>query len=193
MSVFTRDRQSRWEKEGGYVYTRFIFFGPEVWEPATFQFRAWFEGRHYDGSKRFSESEFERLARRQRDDPYLICCHARQVYFWWFADRIWNTRTALTDAEKVRGMLLELMREAAEQKAASAPGVATASTLGFDPWDMLDIPRGSGEEAIKQAYYKQLSLYHPDKVAHLGTELQSVAERRTRSINQAYEALTQRA
>jgi DnaJ-domain-containing protein 1 len=31
--------------------------------------------------------------------------------------------------------------------------------------------------------------YHPDKVAHLGVELQELAQRQTQAINRAYEEL----
>ncbi|HLP14804.1 MAG TPA: J domain-containing protein [Bacteroidota bacterium] len=40
---------------------------------------------------------------------------------------------------------------------------------------------------IKYAYREQASLYHPDRVAHLGPELQNVANERMKEINQAFE------
>ena len=40
--MFSRDTRSKWVKSGGYIYTRFLFFGPEVWQPATYQFEAFF-------------------------------------------------------------------------------------------------------------------------------------------------------
>ncbi|RYF51697.1 MAG: J domain-containing protein, partial [Cytophagaceae bacterium] len=39
------------------------------------------------------------------------------------------------------------------------------------------------------AYIKLIRQYHPDLVAHLGPELQVVAERRTKEITAAYEVL----
>ena len=188
--MFTRDRHSRWEKSGGYVYTRFIFFGPEVWEPATYQFKAWFGDDYYDGSKVLSESEFEQLMHQQREMPQLICCHARRVYYWWFADDVWTTLTRYNDAETVRRILGE-QREThrSGQSRANAKPVVPVSSRRVDPWKVLEITPGSSADVIKDAYYKQLSLYHPDKVAHLGPELQILASEKAKAINQAYEEL----
>ena len=40
---------------------------------------------------------------------------------------------------------------------------------------------------IKQNYRDLIAKYHPDKVQHLGEELQRVAEAKTKEINEAYE------
>ena len=39
---------------------------------------------------------------------------------------------------------------------------------------------------IKDAYRRQVALYHPDRVASMGIDLRSVAEARTKEINAAY-------
>lgn len=40
---------------------------------------------------------------------------------------------------------------------------------------------------IKERYKELIAKYHPDKVQHLGEEFQSIAEQKTKEINQAYE------
>jgi hypothetical protein len=55
-----------------------------------------------------------------------------------------------------------------------------------DPFSILGIPRGASPVEIRNAYHREISKYHPDKVAHLGDELQQVAKQRTQTINQAY-------
>jgi hypothetical protein len=40
---------------------------------------------------------------------------------------------------------------------------------------------------VKRCYKKLVSQYHPDKVDHLGPELQKVAAQKSREINEAYE------
>lgn len=50
---------------------------------------------------------------------------------------------------------------------------------------------GLREEMINQdilnlAWKKKLELYHPDKVAHLAPEIQSLAEEKTKELNEAY-------
>jgi DnaJ like chaperone protein len=55
------------------------------------------------------------------------------------------------------------------------------ATLGLTP--TVDI------KEIKRAYRQLASQYHPDKVAHLGTELVAFSEKKFKSINNAYSAI----
>ena len=58
------------------------------------------------------------------------------------------------------------------------------------PYDVLGISPGAGRDEIKTAYRKLAGQYHPDKVAHLGAEFQSLAEQRFKEIQEAYQKLT---
>mgnify|MGYP003694172765 CR=1 FL=1 len=42
---------------------------------------------------------------------------------------------------------------------------------------------------IRSRYLSLIAQYHPDKVAHLGAKLQMLAERETKLLNEAYQAL----
>jgi DNA-directed RNA polymerase subunit RPC12/RpoP len=44
-------------------------------------------------------------------------------------------------------------------------------------------------ERIRQAYREAVSLYHPDKVSHLGAELKQLAEEKTKRFNSAFRVL----
>lgn len=55
------------------------------------------------------------------------------------------------------------------------------------PWETLGIPESATLEEIKEAYRKRCREYHPDKVAHLGIELQKVANEEFKKIQSAYE------
>ena len=55
------------------------------------------------------------------------------------------------------------------------------ATLGLTP--TVDI------KEIKNAYRQLASQYHPDKVAHLGTELVAFSEKKFKSINNAYSTI----
>jgi DnaJ like chaperone protein len=59
----------------------------------------------------------------------------------------------------------------------------------FDPFGVLGIRRGANQEEIRAAYRREMSNYHPDKVAHLGSELQQLAQRKAQAINRAYTEL----
>ncbi len=64
-----------------------------------------------------------------------------------------------------------------------------ASGLQRDPWTVLGIPRTATPEETKTAYLSVVQQYHPDKVAHLGAELQTLAAEKTKAITQAYAAI----
>jgi len=57
------------------------------------------------------------------------------------------------------------------------------------PYDILEVPRGASQDEIKTAYKKLVGKYHPDKVVHLGEEFKTLAEKRFREIQAAYESL----
>jgi uncharacterized membrane protein YkvA (DUF1232 family) len=58
-----------------------------------------------------------------------------------------------------------------------------------NPYEILDVSSKASKEEIKSAYRKLAAQYHPDKVNHLGEELQQVANRKFREIQEAYEKL----
>ena len=65
-------------------------------------------------------------------------------------------------------------------------------SISFDPWFVLGISPGSTQAAIRKAYREKLTMYHPDKVAHLGKDLQDMADLRAKDINRAYAMLRRR-
>jgi len=54
-------------------------------------------------------------------------------------------------------------------------------------YEVLGLKYGASVNDIKDAYKKLISQYHPDKVANLGPELQSLAQKKTQDINEAYQ------
>ncbi len=59
----------------------------------------------------------------------------------------------------------------------------------FDAYEVLGITRSASSDAIKAAYRARMKEYHPDKVAHLGEELQSLAHEKSQEIQRAYRQL----
>ncbi len=62
-------------------------------------------------------------------------------------------------------------------------------TAALSPYEVLGIARGASSEAIQDAYRKQMQQYHPDKVAHLGEDLQKLATEKSQQIQRAYKQL----
>ena len=58
-----------------------------------------------------------------------------------------------------------------------------------DPYAVLGVPRSASAEEIRDAYRARMREYHPDKVAHLGPDLQQLAHRKTLEIQRAFEKL----
>ncbi len=58
-----------------------------------------------------------------------------------------------------------------------------------DPYVTLGVDRMASFEEIRKAYRDRMKEYHPDKVAGLGHELQTLAELKTKAINIAFDEL----
>ena len=78
-----------------------------------------------------------------------------------------------------------------KQKKRTTPFEEKKASNNKSAYDILGIERSASQEKIKKAYRQKMSLYHPDKVAHLGEELQQKAKEQTQEIQRAYEDLTQ--
>ncbi|UWZ85143.1 restriction endonuclease [Occallatibacter riparius] len=91
-------------------------------------------------------------------------------------ERDYSARRSAESSERYRGH---------QSDSASATGTAGS----FDPYRILGIRRGASREEIRAAYRREMSNYHPDKVAHLGKELQDLAKVKAQAINRAYSEL----
>ena len=57
------------------------------------------------------------------------------------------------------------------------------------PFRILEISNSASNNQIKKAYRKMANKYHPDKVSHLGKEMQDIAEEKFKAVNDAYQQL----
>ena len=57
------------------------------------------------------------------------------------------------------------------------------------PFRVLELSPDASDHEIKRAYRKMANKYHPDKVSHLGKEMQSSAEEKFKAVNSAYQQL----
>lgn len=64
-------------------------------------------------------------------------------------------------------------------------------TLNFQrsPHEVLGVDRGASDEAIEAAYLSLLAKNSPEAVAGMSDDIQSLAQRNTEEINEAYAAL----
>jgi hypothetical protein len=61
-----------------------------------------------------------------------------------------------------------------------------------DPYTVLGVGRNASVEEIKRAYRRLVSIYHPDKVNHMGEEFQKLAEIKFKEIQEAYSQIKTR-
>jgi hypothetical protein len=73
-----------------------------------------------------------------------------------------------------------------ESEGASSRKAAPGSS---DPYEVLGADRGQGVEEIRRRYKEKLLQYHPDRVLHLGSEFQEMAERKTKEITEALQKI----
>ncbi len=62
-----------------------------------------------------------------------------------------------------------------------------------NPYEILGVKPGVSEQELRAAYYHAAQLYHPDKVSHLGPELQQTAIKKFLEIHEAYVLLQNKA
>ena len=79
--------------------------------------------------------------------------------------------------------------EGRDERERSSSAQAEAPKSSVDPYRTLGIDSSASGEEIRSAYKARMHEYHPDKVAHLGEELQKVAHRKAVEIQRAYEQL----
>ena len=53
-------------------------------------------------------------------------------------------------------------------------------------YKILEIDSNASDGEVKKAYRKMAVKYHPDKVAHLGKEIQRTAEEKFKAVSDAY-------
>jgi len=60
-----------------------------------------------------------------------------------------------------------------------------------DPYEVLEVPRGTPLAEIRRRYRERLMQVHPDRVQHLGKEFQEMAEQKTRELTEAFRKIEQ--
>ena len=56
-------------------------------------------------------------------------------------------------------------------------------------YKILEIDPSCNNDELKKGYRKMANKYHPDKVSHLGDDLQRIAEDKFKAVNNAYQTI----
>jgi DnaJ like chaperone protein len=54
-------------------------------------------------------------------------------------------------------------------------------------YKILEIQPSASDEELKKAYRRMAMKYHPDKISHLGTDIQKAAKEKFQKVNEAYQ------
>ena len=87
-------------------------------------------------------------------------------------------------ANFIDGRREQAARRGESQQARSNPPASVSSEPTW--YQILGIEANASPERIREAYQQQISLYHPDKVANMGSEIQILASKKAQDINLAY-------
>jgi uncharacterized membrane protein YkvA (DUF1232 family) len=107
---------------------------------------------------------------------------------WWLRHRAAAPRPRMTARQRARGPA----GRSSAGTGAGAPPEPVPDGDAWDPYAVLGVPRGASADEVTRAYRAQMKLYHPDRVADLGPELQEVAHRKSIEIQRAYAELSER-
>lgn len=200
------DQHCGFDRQDEQYYARHSFFGHQLIRSASYAFFTTYRGRTITWRSRISQAELERLHRQQSGLPVRLISAGKRTW-WWFHEDFYAITEPFDDPQVIKGLILQWQQRRVrkaeraqataagktqpQQRAARQPSSAAPSPTA--PWQILNVDRSASAEEVKKAYLRQVALYHPDKVAHLGPDLQKLAEEKTRQINQAYEALRARA
>jgi len=78
----------------------------------------------------------------------------------------------------------------ATSRASEAPnGKRSVSPQVRAAFVLFGLDETATQDRFRQAYRESVSLYHPDKVTHLGAELRQLAEEKTKRFNAAFRVL----
>jgi len=97
-----------------------------------------------------------------------------------------------------RNHLKQFMQDQARAKAAGSSSGKNSShssagpgqrPRALDAYTVLGVDRSASGKEIQSAYRARMQEYHPDKVAHLGGELQKLAHSKSQEIQRAYQEI----
>jgi uncharacterized membrane protein YkvA (DUF1232 family) len=80
--------------------------------------------------------------------------------------------------------------ETHQERARTSRGPAPRRDGSADSYAVLGIESSASAKQIRSAYLARMKEYHPDKVAHLGGDLQELAHQKTQQIQRAYDQLS---
>ncbi len=92
--------------------------------------------------------------------------------------------------KRLRSILQSPYAQTGEQKKQDKSEYRGFRQHNRDPYETLGVSRQASQVEIKKAYHDLMAKYHPDKVSHLGEELQSLAKEKSQEIVNAYRELS---
>jgi DnaJ like chaperone protein len=90
-----------------------------------------------------------------------------------------------TEIELIREIGQHLQMTAADMDAILA--IVSKDQSAY--YTVLEIDQSATDQEVKKAYRNMAARFHPDKVHHLGSDFQKMADEKFKAINEAYQAI----
>jgi len=94
-----------------------------------------------------------------------------------------------SNAAKFARQQAQSSRAHSQNESARSTGTASGRPRALDAYTVLGIDRSASGKEIQSAYRARMQEYHPDKVSHLGQDLQKLAHAKCQEIQRAYQEL----
>lgn len=123
--------------------------------------------------------------------PSLLALILALVYFVWPLDLIPDIFGPLGRIDDLLVFLLVAWQayQYRRKEAAGRSEAAAQESPEKDPHELFGLGPSASREEIESRYRELAQQYHPDKVSHLGEELQKVAHEKMLQITAAYRKL----
>lgn len=131
----------------------------------------------------------------KEDIPVIEVCHQIRVNLDYNARiQLLHLLIGLAKADGVvADVEIRLLHQIAMALGISTPDYESVLNMFYENtssyYKILEIEPTASDEEVKKAYRKMAVRFHPDKVMHLGEELQGPAKEKFQKVNEAYEMI----
>lgn len=151
----------------------------------TQQFGETEAGRQLQLLRQILEQEFEPEGVAQQVRHYMEYPSRLQLLHYLYGVAAADGYVSPPEAEMISRIALGMGIRAADASSVQAMFVKDTGAA----YRILELQTNSTDDEVKVAYRKMAMKYHPDKVAHLGEEVQKAANAKFRELNEAYETI----
>ncbi|MGD1087598.1 MAG: J domain-containing protein [Verrucomicrobiota bacterium] len=125
------------------------------------------------------------LQRHYQSTSLLTSTHIQQAFEWYLrADNRWLSAFIWTKIDALSNVRINSQEENHARKDTAKAKLTITKAL-----QIFGLQHGATKEQLKRQYREMIAKCHPDRVNHLDSEFQKLAEEKTKLLNEAYSLL----